>query len=220
MDTSKFYDWFQPEKYPDRIHIIGCGAVGSTLGELLVRMGFKKFTLYDFDIVESHNIANQMFTTHDIGVAKTEALANIMRNINPDIEIRIEGAYEEQSLNGYVFMGVDSIALRRKIVEQNMYNINIKYMFDTRLRLTDGQTYAVPWNDYNAKNNFLNSMNFTDEEALADTPVSACNTLLNVAPTVRIICSHEIANFINILMGKEYKRCIIIDAFNYSEILM
>ena len=42
MDLSKSYEFFQPEKYDGRIHIIGCGSVGSTLAENLARCGVTK----------------------------------------------------------------------------------------------------------------------------------------------------------------------------------
>ena len=74
MDLSKSYEYFQPEKLTDRVHIIGCGSVGSTVAENLARSGVTKFTLWDFDVVEPHNLANQMFREKDVGLAydKTE----------------------------------------------------------------------------------------------------------------------------------------------------
>ena len=72
MDLSKSYDFFQPEKHNDRIHIIGCGSVGSTVAENLARSGVTKMTLWDFDMVEPKNIANQMFIQADIGKPKVE----------------------------------------------------------------------------------------------------------------------------------------------------
>ena len=74
MDLSKSYDYFQPEKDTARIHIIGCGSVGATVAENLARCGITKFTLWDFDTVEPHNLANQIFRQHDIGKTKVEAL--------------------------------------------------------------------------------------------------------------------------------------------------
>ena len=62
MDLSKSYEFFKPEMCEERIHIIGCGSVGSTVAENIARFGLTKITLYDFDYVEQHNIANQMFT--------------------------------------------------------------------------------------------------------------------------------------------------------------
>ena len=83
MDCSKFLELFNPSKVRDRIHIIGCGSVGSTIAELLMRYGLKKFDLYDFDFVEEKNIANQMFRQNDVGQPKVEALKDLMVEINP-----------------------------------------------------------------------------------------------------------------------------------------
>lgn len=216
MDINKFYEFFQPEKCKHRVHIIGCGAVGSTIAELLTRMGITKFTLYDFDIVEPHNIANQMFRNIDIGKKKTEALAEMMRDINPDVDITIEERYENQMLNGYVFMAVDKIAVRKDICQKNQTNLNIKAIFDVRIRLTDAQAYAARWNNYQEIQNLLNTMNFSDEEADSETPVSACNMTLSVAPTVRMICNIQVVNFINLLIDEsKFKKVFLIDAFEH-----
>jgi len=58
-------------------------------------------------------------------------------------------------------------------------------------------------------------MNFSHEEATAETPVSACNVTLSVAPTIRMICSLGVANFINFVKGEELKKFIQIDAFKF-----
>ena len=85
IDLSKSYEFFQPEKDSARIHIVGCGSVGSTVAENLVRCGVTNLTLWDFDKVESHNLVNQMFRQKDIGKLKVEALLDILKDINPDI---------------------------------------------------------------------------------------------------------------------------------------
>ena len=76
MDLIKSYDFFKPEMCKGRVHIIGCGSVGSTVAENLARFGIEDMVLYDFDIVEEHNLVNQMFTKEDVGRLKTEALAD------------------------------------------------------------------------------------------------------------------------------------------------
>lgn len=218
MNTTKFSEWFEPSSCKERIHIIGCGAVGSTIAELLVRMGLTKFALWDFDVVEPHNIANQMFRHKDINKLKTEALADIMREINPEVDITLKDKYEGQPLAGYVFMAVDKVAVRKEIVLTNQTNLNIKAVFDVRMRLTDAQGYAARWNNYKEVQNLINSMNYTDEEAEAETPRTACNTTLSVAPTVREICSLIVSDFINLIKKdiENFKTLIMIDAFNFS----
>ena len=114
MNLVKSYDYFQPEKCRSRIHIIGCGAVGSTVAENLVRMGLTRITLYDFDKVESKNIANQMFRECDIGKAKVDAVAEQLKLINPEIERELvieRNGYSDQKLDGYVILCVDNICL-------------------------------------------------------------------------------------------------------------
>ena len=219
MDLTKSYDFFQPTKHDDRIHIIGCGSVGSTVAEMLARCGVTKFTLWDFDIVESRNIANQMFRHTDIGKPKVEALKDILVGINPDIENDIKlnpEGWNGNRLSGFIFMCVDSIDLRREIVKFLWNNPYVKAVFDFRTRLTDAQHYAADWTKMKEKENLLNSMEFTKEEAAEETPVSACGVELCVAPTVRTICSCGVANFINFWNKGEIKKMILADAFGFE----
>lgn len=219
IDLSKSYDFFKPEDCKDRIHIIGCGSVGSCIAELLARFGLTRITLYDFDTVEPKNLANQMFRQDHIGKLKVEALLDMLSEINPEIKGTtkiVPDGYTEQTLSGYVFLCVDNIELRRKIVETNRNNPYIKAMFDFRTRLTDAQHYAADWSDMKQVNDFINSMNFAHEEAVKETPVSACNVTLSVAPTIRMICSLGVANFVNFVKGKELKKLILVDAFGFN----
>ena len=219
MDLRKSYEFMPPDKVRDRIHIIGCGAIGSTIGELLAKAGFTKITLYDFDKVESHNIANQMYTELDIGKEKVDALAERMCSINPDMkaDLRLErNGWNEQQLSGYVFLAVDNIDLRRKIATDNQYNMNIKAMFDFRMRLTDAQHYAADWHNPKMIEAFLASMNFTQEEGKAETPVSACNMELSFATTVFTIVAAGVSNFVNFVKGKALKKFLVADAFEFN----
>jgi len=218
LNLSKSYDFFKPEDCQERIHIIGCGSVGSTVVELLARFGLTKITLYDFDTVEPKNLANQMFRQEHIGKSKVDALSDMIAEINPEVKNNLKiqpDGYVNQKLSGYVFLAVDNIELRRTIAMANKDNPYIKAMFDFRTRLSDAQHYAADWSDMKMVNDFINSMNFTHEEAAAETPVSACNVTLSVAPTIRVICSLGVANFINFTKGEKLKKFIQIDAFSF-----
>ena len=222
MDTLnlvKSYEFFKPESVRERIHIIGCGSVGGTVAELLIRLGLTKITLYDFDIVEPHNLANQLFTQRHIGRPKVEALAAILCDINSELNENIKLAgdgYTDQRLSGYVFLCVDNIELRQKIATESKYNQYIKAIFDFRTRLTDAQHYAADWGNVKMVGDFIRSMDFTHDEAMEETPVSACNVALSVAPTVRTICSLGVSNFMNFVKGVEIKKMILMDAFSFT----
>ena len=216
MDLSKSLDVFDPTKVRERIHVIGCGSVGSTVVELLARYGLTKFTLYDFDIVEPKNIANQMFTAEHVGKMKVEALRDIVCSINPDAkaDIRMEPkGWVDQNISGYVILAPDNIEVRKEFVKQNRMNPNIKGVFDFRTGLFDAQHYAADWGDPRQIEALWKSMDFTHEEAKAETPVSACGIVLGVAPTVRVICDFGVINFINFATKGEIKKTILSSPF-------
>lgn len=219
IDLTKSYDFFQPETVTERIHIVGCGSVGATLAENLVRLGLTKITLYDFDRVSPHNLANQIFRQQDIGVPKVEALRDILLEINPDVDhdLKLKPAgWQGEKMAGYIFLAVDDIELRRKIVEQHLNNTFVRAVFDWRTLLTGAQHYAADWNNVLDKKALLNSMAFSHEEAAAETPVSACGVTLGVAPTVRTICALGVANFLNFVKGGELKKLVLLDVFDFT----
>ena len=217
MDLSKSYEFFQPENLRERIHIVGCGSVGATLAENLVRLGITKITLYDFDKVSPHNIANQIFREKDIKRPKVDALRDILMEINPEVEsglkIKPKG-WRGEMMSGIIFLAVDNIELRREIVEKHMNNAFVRAVFDWRTLLTSAQHYAADWSNSLDKKALVNSMAFSHDEAAEETPVSACGVTLGVAPTVRAICAIGIANFLNFVKGGELKKLVLFDVFN------
>ncbi len=216
MDLSKSFEYFDPTKIKGKCHIIGCGSVGSTIAENLARLGVTEFVLYDFDLVEPHNIANQMFVQSDIQKPKVEATKRIILDINPEavsgIETVPEG-YTDERLNGYVFLCVDNIELRKQICEDNRMNRQIRFLFDCRTRLEDAQCYAADWSDLRQVDNIIKSMDFTHDEAATATPVSACGRVLGVAPTVRVVSAVCVCQFVNAVLGKGIKPIVVCDPF-------
>jgi molybdopterin/thiamine biosynthesis adenylyltransferase len=220
MNLNKHLEFIQPTDYTKPIHIIGVGAIGSRVAEVLTRLGFDNLHIYDFDIVEDGNITNQLYTYPDLGKKKTQALEEHLKTINPSLKLTKYERYETQPLNGAVFLCVDSINTRRKIVEANMANGKIDVFLDIRMRLTDGQAYFADWQDIKSAKIFLQSMQFTDAED--QTPVSVCGTTLSVAPVILTLVSSAVMNFMAYIKESETKQVIFLDlmtfkfnAFNY-----
>lgn len=211
MDLTKSYDFFRPEDVKGKVHIVGCGSVGSTIAENLARCGITNMVLYDFDKVEARNIVNQMFTQKHIGMAKVDALKEILCDINDDckdaVTVQPEG-WNGKLLSGYIFLCVDNIDLRREFVEKHIPSKFVKAVFDFRTMLTGAQHYAADWSNEKAKEYLLSTMQFSHEEAADETPVSACGVTLGVCQTVRIICGFGTSNFINLVKGEGYKKFI------------
>ena len=216
MNLSKSLEYFDPINQVDgAIHVIGIGAMGSRVAELLVRLGIPKIHIWDMDTVEDKNIANQVYLHSHIGMKKTDALESLLKDINPQVQVTKHGKYTDQALAGYVFLNVDSIELRYNITKANIDNQYIKAMFDCRMRLEDAQSYAAKWDDEYQKKMFLSSMEFTDAEAVEATPVSACGTTLSVASTVVSTAAFTVSNFMNLIRKGKCESMIFTNAFSY-----
>ena len=216
IDLSKHLEFFDPERLHGKpVHIIGLGAIGSNIAETLARLGIEEMHLYDFDTVDSPNIANQMYYQDQITTTKIEATESNITRINKGINLVLhrEGWTEDTILDGHVFIAVDSIETRKKIIETNLFNPNIITMSDYRMRLTDAQHYLAKWDDIKQKDALRKASDFTEEEAKEATPLSACGTTLSVYPTIKAIVALGIANWMNTVLTNKNKTIIVLDTF-------
>ncbi|MGI6093358.1 MAG: sulfur carrier protein ThiS adenylyltransferase ThiF [Veillonellaceae bacterium] len=72
-----------------QIGIAGAGGLGSNCAAALVRCGFKKLRIIDYDCIEPSNLNRQFFFADQIGMAKVEALGQNLCRINPDLELEL-----------------------------------------------------------------------------------------------------------------------------------
>jgi sulfur carrier protein ThiS adenylyltransferase len=70
-----------------KVAIVGAGGLGSNCAFNLVRCGFKKFTICDFDSVELSNLNRQFYFNAQVGMPKVEALKENLLKINLGLEI-------------------------------------------------------------------------------------------------------------------------------------
>lgn len=70
-----------------RLVVCGAGAVGSNLVDNLVRQGYRRLTVIDFDRIEAHNVGTQTYAQSDVGAFKAEVLqAEVFRAVGVEIE--------------------------------------------------------------------------------------------------------------------------------------
>jgi sulfur carrier protein ThiS adenylyltransferase len=69
------------------VAIAGLGGLGSNAAISLVRSGIGKLILADCDKVELSNLNRQAYFLDDVGKKKTVALAEYLKNINPEIKL-------------------------------------------------------------------------------------------------------------------------------------
>ena len=100
------YGFFNPENQRLNLHIFGIGSTGSLLTLNLAKLGFNEITCYDFDKLELHNIPNQFYKVNQIGMLKTEALKDIIKEFS-DIDINIINEKITPSNIASVTSGID-----------------------------------------------------------------------------------------------------------------
>ena len=72
-----------------RVLVVGLGGVGAYAAEMIARAGVGHMTVADADVVSESNINRQLIALHStVGCPKTEVMAERLRDINPDIDLR------------------------------------------------------------------------------------------------------------------------------------
>jgi sulfur carrier protein ThiS adenylyltransferase len=69
------------------VGIAGLGGLGSAVSIALARMGIGELILVDYDVVEPSNLNRQFYFIDQIGMAKTEAMSKILKDINPYVNL-------------------------------------------------------------------------------------------------------------------------------------
>lgn len=70
------------------VELWGCGGLGSWIAECLVRAGISQITLRDPGYVTQGLLVRQNFTELDVGRPKVDALADRLRSINSNVDVR------------------------------------------------------------------------------------------------------------------------------------
>lgn len=69
------------------VAVCGLGGLGSNIALSLARAGVGKLLLIDFDRVELTNLHRQQYKAAQVGLPKTQALAEVLKEVNPYIQV-------------------------------------------------------------------------------------------------------------------------------------
>lgn len=105
-----------------RVAVVGCGALGSALAEMMVRAGVGAVTVIDRDYVEESNLQRQsLFDESDVarGMPKAAAAAGRLSALNSDVAVRgvvadlaVDNAVELLAGHTLVLDGTDNFETR------------------------------------------------------------------------------------------------------------
>lgn len=203
--TSRFSgaEWFN-EIQKARIIIAGIGGIGSNVAFQIARMIPANLTLYDDDNVEMVNMAGQLFSTNDIGVAKVDAIANMIYNYTSIRQVlAIQDKFTSDKEPGDIMIcGFDNMRARATFFSSWVGHIKDKtkeerkkcLYLDGRLSMDTLQILCITGDDdYNIeryKKEFL----FTD--SMADATVCSMKQTTYLACMIGSLMTNLFTNFI------------------------
>jgi len=184
-----------PENLRDTLTIIGCGAVGSNVAVLAAKMGWTRFSLWDNDLVEDHNLANQAFDVHHIGMPKVQALEEVLKRFNPAIQVTTHNEFftpeSEVEEAGPMVIATDTMSSRAEIMEAVEYDVDVDHVFETRLGFDFGIVNVV--NNSSADDLEQWRATLRDDSEVPDGPCNQrmCTTLVwaTASHLVHTLCS-------------------------------
>lgn len=186
-DFSKQIELIKVHEFNEKINVIGCGAGGSWLTFFLLKMGFNNIHVYDYDVIEEHNLPNQFFKENDINLHKVDSITNIYNEFfNEDIsrlKVHKEKITEDNAhiLTGVVFSCVDSMETRKMMYELCYKYGQAKFWCESRLSIWGAYIYTL----------YKNGKNWTDKYektfyANEDAEVSSCGVSQTALPSAVI----------------------------------
>jgi molybdopterin/thiamine biosynthesis adenylyltransferase len=93
-----------------RVGIAGCGGTGSAVGEQLVRLGVRHFTLIDPDVLSESNTTRVYGSTPDsVGRLKTEIMARHLQQIAPTTQVKTVDAMLTLEATARQLIGCDVV---------------------------------------------------------------------------------------------------------------
>lgn len=210
LDATRHRSVFDPAKWTKRVDVIGLGATGSKIALSLAKLGVQNLHVWDGDVIEEHNIANQIYSIEDVGLDKTTAFAMHMNHaVDLPPTRHAYWAPGNAALGEVVFCMVDSMKVRRQLFEKSRTNLRTKLIIDSRMGSDHAQLLTYNPSDADSRKAYEATL-FNDDDAHVE--VSACGTAITVGPTGDIISGYAVWQFINYATGGVVEPEIVLGA--------
>ena len=181
------------------IGVAGLGGLGSNIALSLARVGVKKLVLADFDVVEPSNLNRQQYFVRHIGMQKTQALKELINDVNPFVEVETHDIFLDEK-------NVASVFGECEILCEAFDNVAGKAMIlnEAGASLKEKKIIGASGMAGYFSSNLIKTIKFAKN-------VYLCGDLTNeakigqglMAPRVAICANHEANLAIRLLMGLE-----------------
>jgi len=191
--------WFGPEDANEHtLNIIGVGATGSYIGLIAAKMGFHNFRVWDADIVEDHNLPNQIYEIEDVNKKKVDAFERVLTAFNPRIKVEKHDYFFKKEhkdlLEGPLVLTVDTMSARKEIYDAFYFNWKVNKVFETRVGFDYAEVNIIDNMNSVHMNEWKNTLR--DDSEIPDGPCNLriCTTLVSM---IAAYATHTICNMLS-----------------------
>lgn len=180
--------FFDPNilRNPIKVTVVGAGALGSHIVDILASVGIKDITVYDFDTVVEHNIPNQVYKLSDVGRPKVDALVDHVK-AKMGYEIRgmnkkLESLKDEGIDDGYLVVATDTMKTNLSLITQAI-DSNIQKVVEAKMSVSNGQIFFFEPQDPYQYNQWKHEWRDNVPDGIVACTQRAC------AVNIHLICS-------------------------------
>ena len=182
-----------------RVGVAGIGGLGSQIALALARTGVGCLHLVDFDIVEPSNLNRQAYQICHLGKAKTMALKEEIKAVNPFIEVKTDNIYVDANNAATVFAKDEVVceAFDNPEAKATLINSLLTHCSDTVVIAASGMAGYASGNSIQTRR--INHRFYL----CGDGETEACEGQGLMAPRVMICAGHQANTVIRVLLGEK-----------------
>jgi sulfur carrier protein ThiS adenylyltransferase len=178
------------------VAIAGLGGLGSNAAIFLARVGIGKLILIDYDVVEPSNLNRQQYFIKHIGMKKTEAIKDIIKNCNPYVELETRNEFIDENNINSLFKDADIVieALDDAKYKALLVNFILQKMKDKIIIASSGMAGYFSSNTI-VTEKIMNNFYLVGDKVSESKP--GCGLM---APRVAIAASHQANAVLRIIL--------------------
>jgi hypothetical protein len=190
-------DWF----LINRVSVIGIGNLGTPLCLNLAKAGFREIYIYDPDIIESHNLPNQMYGEESLTRSKTAIMIDTMHQFSPAIHNYIGMKRKIRLIEPLMFESEIMIVLTDNIqsrIESFLlallykYKVkyNVRYFIEAGTHAHTSKIHVVDLNSIKQRNTYFESLLERHKAPSVDLPCTERSTFFYASFIASVITGY------------------------------
>ena len=181
------------------VAVCGLGGLGSNISLCLARAGIGRLILIDFDRVDITNLHRQQYKAHQIGMYKTEALAENLREIVPylSLELHTETMTEENTPQLLQNAQIICEAFDRAENKAMLVNYLLEHRPDTFIVSGSGMA------GYGSSNSIHTEKRMKNLYLCGDGTSDIASGISLTAPRVTLCAAHQANMILRLILGEK-----------------